>query len=74
MDAELVYGNLTVGLESGAAFKFEGEAKYGSVHIDTSERMSKTKENNYVRIWGNVGSSPKSSIRVITKYGNSTFE
>ena len=74
VDAELSYGNLTVGLEQGASFKFEGEAKYGTVNIGTGDRLSKTKENNYVRVWGNVGSNPKSSIHVITKYGNSSFE
>ena len=51
-----------------------GEAKYGKVNIATGDRLSKSKENNYVRVWGNVGSNPKSSIHVITKYGNSTFE
>ncbi len=74
IDAALSYGNLKVGLEQGASFKFEGEAKYGNVNISTGDRLSKTKENNYVRIWGNVGSNPKSSIHVITKYGNSSFE
>jgi hypothetical protein len=74
VNAELSYGNLTVGLEQGASFKFEGEAKYGKVNISAGDRLSKTKENNYVRVWGNVGSNPKSSIHVITKYGNSTFE
>ena len=74
VDASLSYGNLTMGLESGASFKFEGEAKYGSVNISTGDRLSKTKENNYVKVWGNVGSNPKASIKVITKYGNSNFE
>jgi len=74
LDASLSYGNLYVGLEPGASFKFEGEAKYGKVNISTGDRLSKTKENNYVRVWGNVGSNPKSSINVITKYGNSSFE
>jgi hypothetical protein len=74
VDASLSYGNFTAGLEPGASFKFEGEAKYGNVNIDTGDRLSKSKENNYVKVWGNVGSNPKSSIKVITKYGNSTFE
>ena len=74
IDAELSYGNLSVGLEQGASFKFEGEAKYGNVSIDTGDRLSKTRENNYVRVWGNVGSNPKSTIHVLTKYGNSSFE
>ena len=74
VDASLSYGNLTIGLESGAAFKFDCEAKYGSVNIDTGDRLSKAKENNSMRIWGTVGSNPKSSINVITRYGNSNFE
>ena len=74
VNAQLSYGNISVGLEQGASFKFEGEAKYGNVNIDTGDRLSKTKENNYVKVWGNVGSNPKSSIHVITKYGNSNFE
>ena len=74
IDAELSYGNFSVGLEEGAAFKFSGEAKYRSVNISAGDKLSKTKENNYVKIWGTVGSNPKSSIHVITKYGNSSFE
>ncbi|MCK5067174.1 MAG: hypothetical protein KAR16_07040 [Bacteroidales bacterium] len=74
VEAALSYGNLTIGLEPGASFKFEGEAKYGNVNINTGDRLSKTKENNYVKVWGSVGSNPKSSIKVITKYGNSNFE
>ncbi len=74
IDAELSYGNFSVGLEEGAAFKFSGEAKYVSVNISAGDKLSKTKENNYVKIWGTVGSNPKSSIHVITKYGNSSFE
>ncbi len=74
IDAELSYGNLQVGLEEGASFKFNGEAKYGNVNIDAGGKLSKTKENNYVKVWGTVGSNPKATIHVITKYGNSTFE
>jgi hypothetical protein len=74
IDAELSYGNIAVGLEQGASFKFEGEARYGNISLAAGDRLNKTKENNYVRIWGSVGSNPKSSIHVITKYGNSSFE
>lgn len=74
VDAELSYGNFTMGLEQGASFKFDGEARYGNVNIVAGDRLSKTKENNYTKVWGNVGSNPKSSIKVITKYGNSSFE
>lgn len=74
VDAELSYGNIAVGLEQGAAFKFEGEARYGNISVPGGSQLSKVKENNSVRIWGNVGSNPKASIHVITKYGNSSFE
>ena len=74
VDAELSYGNISMGLEQGASFKFEGEAKYGNVSVPGGSQLSKVKEGNSVRIWGNVGSNPKSSIQVITKYGNSSFE
>jgi hypothetical protein len=74
VDAELSYGNFSAGLEQGASFKFEGEAKYGNVSVAGSSQLSKVKEGSSVRIWGNVGSNPKSSIYVITKYGNSSFE
>ncbi len=74
VEAYLSYGNFIVGLEPGSAFKFEGEAKYGSVNISTGDRLSKSKENSYTRVWGTVGSNPKASIKVVTKYGNSNFE
>jgi hypothetical protein len=74
IEAALAYGNIHMGLESGASFKFEGEAKYGNVSIEAGERMSKTKENNYTRVWGNVGSNPKASIKLTTKYGNVTIQ
>jgi hypothetical protein len=70
VEASLSYGNIHMGLETGASFKFEGEAKYGNVNIDSGERMSKTKENSYTRVWGTVGSNPKSSMKLTTKYGN----
>jgi len=74
VDAELSYGNFSTGLEKGAAYKFEGEARYGNVNISAGDKMNRTKENNYVRVWGNVGSNPKSTIHVVTKYGSSNFE
>jgi hypothetical protein len=74
VEAELAYGNIYLGLESGATFKFDGEAKYGNVNINAGDRMSKTKENSYTRVWGNVGSNPKASIKLTTKYGNINVE
>jgi hypothetical protein len=35
VEASLSYGNIHMGLETGASFKFEGEAKYGNVNIDS---------------------------------------
>ena len=67
------YGNISVGLEQGASFKFDGEAKYGNITV-TGDRLSRTKENNSQKVWGNVGSNPKATIHVITRYGNSSFE
>ena len=74
VEAALAYGNIHMGLESGASFKFEGDAKYGNVSIEAGERMNKTKENNYTRVWGNVGSNPKSTMKLSTKYGNITIQ
>jgi len=74
VDVSLSYGNLYMDVESGASYKFEGEAKYGNINIDSDERLSKSKENNYVRVWGTVGSSSKSTIKTVTKYGNTTIE
>lgn len=73
LEADMSYGNISVGLEQGTSFKFEGEAKYGSISVP-GDRMSRTKENNYQKVWGNVGSNPKATIHVITRYGNSSFE
>jgi hypothetical protein len=74
VDASMAYGNIYMDVESGASYKFEGEAKYGNVNIDTDDRLSKSKENNYTRVWGTVGSSAKSSMKLVTKYGNITIE
>jgi len=74
IEAVLSYGNIYMDVESGASFKFEGEAKYGNVNIEAGEKMSKTKENNYTRVWGNVGSNPKSTMKLVTKYGNINIE
>ena len=74
VDASLSYGNIYLNVESDASYKFEGEAKYGNVNIDTDDKLSKSKENSYQRVWGTVGSNPKSSMKLVTKYGNSTIE
>ncbi len=70
IDASLSYGNLTMGVDPGASYKVEAEAKYGKVNIASDEKLSKSKEGNSMKVWGTVGSSPKSSMKLITKYGN----
>lgn len=70
IDVSLSYGNLFMGVESGASYKVEAEAKYGKVNIASDGKLSKTKEGNSMKVWGTIGSSPKSSMQLITKYGN----
>lgn len=70
IDAELSYGNIDLDVESGAAFKFEGVAKYGKVNVELDGKLSKSKEGTTQRVWGSVGSNPRSSVNLITKYGN----
>ena len=77
LDAQLSYGNIFVGVDDGNAFKFDGEAKYGKVQIadaNTMNKLSKKREGTYMRIWGNVGSNPKSSMHLVTRYGNIHIE
>jgi len=74
VDATLSYGNIFMGVESGAAFKFEGESKYGKINIAHEGKLSKSKEGTSMRVWGTVGSSPKSTMHLITRYGNINIE
>jgi len=74
IEASLSYGNIYMDVESGASFKFDGEAKYGNISVDSAEKLSKTKENSYTKVWGTVGSNPKSSMKLVTKYGNITVD
>jgi len=74
VDATLSYGNIFLAVESGASFKFEGQSKYGKVSVAPEGRLSKSKEGTSMKIWGTVGSSSKSSMHLITKYGNINIE
>lgn len=74
VDATLSYGNIYMGVESGASFKFEGESKYGKVNVAPEGRLSKSKEGTSMKIWGTVGSGPKSTMHLITRYGNIDIE
>jgi len=70
VDAALSYGNIYMGVEPGTSFKFEGEAKYGKVSVASTGKLSKSKEGNSMKVWGTVGSGSKSTVKLITKYGN----
>lgn len=74
VDAALSYGNIYLGVESGASYKVEAEAKYGKVKVASEGKLSKIKEGTNMKVWGTVGSSPKSSMKLITKYGNIDIE
>jgi hypothetical protein len=49
-------------------------SKYGKIHVPDEKKLSKSKEGATTKVWGTVGSSPKSSINLITKYGNIIIE
>ncbi len=70
VDVSLAYGNLSAGMESGASYKLDSEARYGSISVAGGDRLSKTKETTTTRVWGTVGGSPKGTMKLITKYGN----
>jgi hypothetical protein len=74
VDAELSYGGIYIDVEEGASFKTELESKYGNIKIAQDGKLSTSKENNYKKVWGSVGSSPRSNMHLITKYGNIEIE
>jgi hypothetical protein len=70
VDAELSYGNISLDIEPGASYKLDSEARYGSISVASGDKLSKSKETTTTRVWGTVGSNPKNTIKLITKYGN----
>jgi hypothetical protein len=68
------YGNIYLKMEEGASFKIEGEARYGNFNLVMDGKLSKTKENNLLKIWGTIGSAPKGSITLDVRYGNIDIE
>ena len=74
VEATLSYGNITMGVETGASFKFEGQSKYGKIEVNIEGKLSKSKESTSTKVWGTVGSSPKSTMNLVTKYGNIIIE
>ena len=74
INASLSYGNIYMDVEDGASFKFEGESRYGKIQLAMDGKLSKVKENNSMRIWGTIGSAPKGSMKLETRYGSINIE
>ena len=70
VSSDLSYGNFVMGTEPGVAFNLKAESKYGGIDIEPEAKLSKSKENSYVKVWGTVGSGAKADVDVITRYGN----
>jgi len=70
LEVSLAYGNFTAGVEQGASYRIDGEARYGNIKISNDDSLSRSKETTTVRVWGTVGNSPKGNMKLITKYGN----
>ena len=64
------YGNIFLDVEEGASFKIEGETRYGKINMAMDGKISRSKENNTMRVWGSVGSAPKGSMKLVAGYGN----
>jgi len=64
------YGNISMDVEEGASFRFEGESKYGKINVALDGKLNKSKEKNTMKIWGTVGSAPKGSMDLVAGYGN----
>jgi hypothetical protein len=74
LNASSSYGNIYLKMDEGASFKFEGETRYGNINLALDGKLSKSKENNIVKVWGNVGSAPKGSMKLEARYGNIEIE
>ena len=70
VEASLAYGNLNMTVESGASYKIESESRYGNIKVANGDRLSRSKETTTTKVWGTVGSNPKSTMKLVTKYGN----
>ena len=70
VEASLAYGNLTITTESGTSYKLESEARYGNIKVAQDDKLSRSKETTTTKVWGTVGSNPKGSMNLITKYGD----
>jgi len=74
VNASLSYGNIYIDVENGAAFRFDGESRYGKIRIAQEGTLDRVKDGPTERISGTVGSNPRASINLVTKYGNIDIE
>ncbi|MFO7935923.1 MAG: DUF4097 family beta strand repeat-containing protein [Bacteroidales bacterium] len=70
VDASLSYGNITMDVDNGTAFRLEGESKYGKIRVGPEGNLNRMKDGPTVKVSGTVGSNPRATINVTTKYGN----
>jgi len=70
VEASLAYGNLNMTMESGASYKIESESRYGNIKVANGDKLSRSKETTTTKVWGTVGSNPKGTMKLVTKYGN----
>ena len=66
------YGTINLGIDASASYKLNAEAQYANIKVQSSENLSKNKENTRVKYWGIVGTdnSTKSTVDIETKYGS----
>jgi hypothetical protein len=64
------YGSVYLDVEEGASFKLEGEARYGKINVALDGKLSKQKENTYMKTWGSIGPAPKGTMKLDVRYGN----
>lgn len=74
LNASSSYGSIYLNVEEGTSFKIESEARYGKINMTMDGKLSKMKEGTTMKVWGNVGSAPKGSMKLITRYGNIDIE
>lgn len=74
VDASLSYGNITMDVENGTAFRVDGESRYGKIRMAQEGNLNRMKEGATEKLTGTVGSNPRATIRLVTKYGNIDIE
>jgi hypothetical protein len=70
VDASLAYGNFSMGVENGTAFRIEGESRYGKINVSREGNLNRMKEGATEKVSGTVGSNPRATVSVVAKYGN----